>query len=301
MAQLKEPTTYQEQLDILQKRNIVIDDPERCTSILESVNYYRFTAYFLPFKLKDGTYRSGIRFQRVYQIYEFDRKLRGILFSALEEVEIYLRAKFAYFHAHKYGAEGYMEAANYSSHHQAEKFKENLSREISSNKRSAFVIHHNEHYDGHFPIWAVVELFTFGMLSRFYSDMKTSDQKYLARELYGTVPKNVISWLRCCTDLRNICAHYGRLYFRIFPATPASVDATASQARQLWGAVLALKALYPDGEKWNAETLQQLCALLEEYHDDIVLGHIGFPEDWSQKLKMQHNESEDGTGSRHPC
>ena len=287
MTQLKKPTTYQEQLDILRNRNIIIDDPVRCTMVLESVNYYRFTAYFLPFKQKDGTYRDDTCFQRVYRIYEFDRKLRSVLFSALEEVEVYLRAKFAYFHAHKYGAEGYMDAANYSSHHQAEKFKENLDREIASNKRSAFVIHHNEHYDGHFPIWAVVELFTFGMLSRFYSDMTTADQKCLARELYDTIPKNVISWLRCCTDLRNICAHYGRLYYRIFPATPANVDATTSQSRQLWGAILALKELYPDCQKWNTEILPQLCALFEEYQDDIALVHIGFPKDWTQKLEMQ--------------
>lgn len=284
MTQLKKPTTYQDQLAILQKRNIVIEDPARCVSVLESVNYYRFTAYFLPFKQKDGTYRAGTRFQRVYRIYEFDRKLRGILFTALEEVEVYLRAKFAYFHAHKYGAEGYMDAANYSSHHQAEKFKENLTREIASNKRSAFVIHHNEHYDGHFPIWAVVELFTFGMLSRFYSDMKTADQKLLSRELYGTVPKNVISWLRCCTDLRNVCAHYGRLYYRIFPATPSNVNANQIQSRQLWGAVLALHALYPNAEKWNNETLLQLNALFDEYREDISLRHIGFPDDWIQKL-----------------
>lgn len=286
MAELKKPTTYQEQLEILKKRNAVIDDPDFCISVLESVNYYRFTAYFLPFKQKDGTYRNGTQFHQIYQIYEFDRKLRSILFTALEEVEVYLRSKFSYFFAHKYGAEGYMDAANYSSLHQAEKFKENLKREIASNSRSAFVIHHNKRYDGHFPVWVVVELFTFGMLSRFYSDMKTADQKFLARELYDTVPKNIISWLRCCTDLRNICAHYGRLYYRIFPATPANVDATESQARQLWGAVLALKALYPDGKKWNVEILQQLCALFDEYNDDIILSNIGFPNDWVQKLTM---------------
>lgn len=285
MVHLKEPTTYQEQLDILQQRNIVIDDPVRCIAVLESVNYYRFTAYFLPFKQKSGNYRSGTQFQQVYRIYEFDRKLRGILFAALEEVEIYLRAKFSYFHAHKYGAEGYMDAANYSSHHRAEKFKENLDREIASNSRSAFVIHHNTHYEGRFPIWVIMELFTFGMLSRFYSDMTTADQKFLAKELYNTVPKNIISWLRCCTDLRNICAHYGRLYYRIFPATPANVDATQSQARQLWGAVLALKSLYPDSHKWNNEIMPQFCALFEEYQESITLWHIGFPDNWSHKLE----------------
>lgn len=286
MIRLKEPTTYEQQLDILKSRNVVIDDLARCMAVLESVNYYRFAAYFLPFKLADGTYIAGTRFECVYRIYEFDRKLRGILLAALEEVEIYLRAKFAYFHAHKYGAEGYMDPANYSSDHQVEKFHENLTREISSNKRSAFVIHHNEHYDGHFPIWVVVELFTFGMLSRFYSDMKMSDRKHLSKELYNTVPKNVISWLRCCTDLRNICAHYGRLYDRVFPATPANVDANETQATQLWGAVLALKNLYPDEYKWNSETLSQLSALFEEYQEYISLNHIGFPIEWEKKLKM---------------
>lgn len=285
MAQLKEPTTYQEQLRILQNRNVVVDDPTRCIEILESVSYYRFTAYFLPFKQKDGLYQTGTRFYTVYRIYEFDRKLRGILFAALEEVEVYLRTKFAYFHAHKYGAEGYINPTNYSSHHHAEKFRENLEREIAANSRSAFVLHHKQHYDGHFPIWVIVELFTFGMLSRFYSDMATPDQKHLAKEIYHTIPKNIISWLRCCTDLRNICAHYGRLYYRIFPATPANVSAGPTQIHQLWGAILALQALYPNATKWNNEILPQLSTLFEEYQTDISYRHIGFPQDWEIKLK----------------
>jgi len=287
MAELKAPTTYEQQLNILEGRNVVIDDREHCIKLLESVNYYRFTAYFLPFKHIDGNYCEGLQFQRVYRIYEFDRMLRGILFSALEEVEVYLRAKIAYFHAHKYGAEGYMDAANFSDRHKADKFHENVRREIANNGRSAFVIHHNKHYDGHFPIWVIVELFTFGMLSRFYSDLKTPEQKQLARELYGTTPKNVVSWLRCCTDLRNICAHYGRLYFRKFPAIPAGVEADLRQKERLWGAVLALKALYPSAEKWNNEVLPQLNALFEKHSDDIMLRHIGFPDDWGSKLRIE--------------
>lgn len=287
MAQLKKPTTYQEQLDILKSRGITINDPNQCIAVLETVNYYRFTAYFLPFKLSNGQYREGTQFGRVYRIYEFDRKLRSILFAALEEVEIFLRAKFSYFHVHKYGAEGYMDETNFSGKHQAIKFKENLEREISSNKRSAFVAHHNKKYEGHFPLWVAVELFSLGMLSRFYSDMKTEDKKQIARELYGTVHKNISSWLRCCTDLRNICAHYGRLYYRIFPAIPAGVEAETLQLSQLWGAVLALKQLYPIDAAWNSAILSAISALFEEYRDDIVLSHIGFPADWDVQLRKK--------------
>ena len=285
MAQLKKPTTYQEQLNILESRNLVIDSQDHCAEILESINYYRFTAYLLPFKQKDGSYRVGTTFQRAYRIYEFDRKLRNILFAALEEVEIYLRAKFSYFHAHKYGEEGYINPANYSADLKVEKFDANIKRVIEDNKRSAVVVHHQKRYDGHFPVWVIMDLFTFGMLSRFYSDLTTADQKLLAKEIYNSIPKNISSWLRCCTDLRNICAHYGRLYYRKFPATPASFSVGHLHINQLWGAVLALHALYPSATKWNNETLPALQALFEEYSADISLEHIGFPEDWTQKLR----------------
>ena len=82
MPQLKPPTTYEEQLQILHQRGVRFEDSERCRSILAAVSYYRLTAYFLPFKDKGGGY-NGVAFERVYQIYEFDRKLRRILFSAV--------------------------------------------------------------------------------------------------------------------------------------------------------------------------------------------------------------------------
>ena len=126
------------------------------------------------------------------------------------------------------------------------------------------------------------------MLSRFYSDMKTEDKKQLARRLYGTVPKNVSSWLRCCTDLRNICAHYGRLYYRIFPAIPAGIEMKMPQLSQLWGAVLALKQLYPNATTWNGAILSAISALIEEYQDDIILSHIGFPADWATQLRKEN-------------
>jgi abortive infection bacteriophage resistance protein len=80
-----------------------------------------------------------------------------------------------------------------------------------------------ENYGGQFPVWVITELFTFGMLSYFYGDLPTPDQKQIAKDVFGAIPKNLVSWLRCCTDLRNICAHYGRLYFRIFTAIPANL------------------------------------------------------------------------------
>jgi abortive infection bacteriophage resistance protein len=112
------------------------------------------------------------------------------------------------------------------------------------------------------------------------------DQKKLARDLYNTTYKNLISWLRCCTDLRNICAHYGRLYFRIFTAIPAfQPRLPPNSERRLFGAVQALKELYPDSNKWNSEIYQRLVNLIKSNSHVINLNHIGFPVDWEAKLE----------------
>ena len=229
----------------------------------------------------------GTDFNTVYQIYEFDRKLRNLIFAAIEEVEIYLRAKFAYYHAHKYGVLGYMDAANYNQRHRHDRFKELIETEIKNNRKVLFVQHHVDNYEGQFPVWVITELFTFGMLSYFYGDLPTPDQKQIAKDLFGTIPKNLISWLRCCTDLRNICAHYGRLYFRIFTAVPANLPGLEKDTeRRLFGAVLALKSLYPDMDKWDAEIQPALYSLIESYSGIIHLDHIGFPADWIKRLKQ---------------
>ena len=123
------------------------------------------------------------------------------------------------------------------------------------------------------------------MLSRFFDDLKTPDKKKMARELYGTTPQNVSSWLHCLTDLRNICAHYGRLYFRIFTSCPKSFPITTAEKCRLWGAVLALRELYPDAGKWNSEFMPAMSALFEEYKDDINLYHIAFPHNWEEQLR----------------
>lgn len=281
MGEVKLPTTYKEQIEKLRSRGCIINDDVACEAILKNIGYYRLSAYFLPFKTSDGKYRGGISFARIYYIYEFDRKLRNLIFSAIEVIEVSLKSKLSYFHSQKYGPLGYLDPTSFNSKHNDKKFKENISREIDNNRKVLFVKHHIEHYNGNFPLWVISELFTFGMLSYFYNDLTTADKKTFAGANY----KEMVSWLRCCTDLRNICAHYGRLYYRIFSAMPTGFRITEPAKRRLWGAMLTVKALYPSPEKWNLEFMPALEALFEEYKEDIDLYHMALPNDWSDQLR----------------
>ncbi len=174
---------------------------------------------------------------------------------------------------------------DFSERHNAQKFQELIDKEISNNKKVLFVKHHIENYDGVFPIWVITELFTFGMLSYFYADLKTPDKKFLARQLYNTVPQNMTSYLRCVTDMRNIVAHYGRLYYRIFPAIPTNIDVPETAMRKLWGAIQAVRLLYPNKQKWNEEIILTMQKVFNSYADDIDLAHMAFPNDWAERIK----------------
>lgn len=279
MDKVKEPTTYTQQVEKLKSRGCIISDESKSIDFLSSVGYYRLSAYFLPFKKADDAYMPGTTLERIYHIYEFDSRLRRILFSAIESIEINLRSMISYHYSLKYGSLGYYDKQNFNHDHNPKRFKENVEREIKSNRNQPFVKHHIEKYNCKFPLWAVMELFTFGMLSYFYSDMKTEDQK----ALFGKKYKKVRSWLHCCTDLRNMCAHYNRLYYRKFTSIPAGID--VEDNRSLWAQMLVVKELYPSNKNWNTDILPALRKLFDDYHDSIDLKHISFPENWYELLK----------------
>lgn len=283
----KSPTTYTQQMEKLRSRGCVISDEQKCIHLLSCINYYRLTAYFLPFKQVEGVYMPGTDFITVFRIYEFDRKMRHLIFNAIEEVEVRLRRQIAYFHAHKYGSCGYLDAQTFGTKHEHEKFIKRIAVEKKANRKLPFVQHHDEKYAGTFPLWVIIELFPFGMLSHFYSDMTTQDQKCFARDVFGTTYNNLRSWLYCCTNLRNMCAHYGRMYFHIFPACPKlpnGFSVNKNTKNRLFGAVFALMKLYPDKNKWNEEFISLAAKLIKEYDDVIELSHIGFPSNWQLKL-----------------
>ncbi|MCD8106763.1 MAG: Abi family protein [Oscillospiraceae bacterium] len=282
---VKSPKTYEEQVEIIKSKGFVVEDEEKCIDFLHRANYYRLSAYFLPFKKEDGTYLSDTNFSKVQRIYDFDCRMRATLFECIEEIELFLRTQLSYEMGHKYGALGYLNPDNFSDDHNSEKFNNNLERCIEANKRSLVVKHHIKRYSGQFPLWVIIEFFSMGMLSYFYSDLKTPDQKHLARIMYSTNPACLKSWLRCITDLRNLCAHSARLYAWIFTAAPRTEKRMSYQLdRSLFSQIMVLRELYPMKNRWNSTVAAEISALVDEYSEDILLRHIGFPENWRELL-----------------
>lgn len=286
MANLKNPTTFQQQVECFEEKNIIVADKEACTAFLKKVNYYRLSAYHLPFKTEDGKCQPNVTFEQIQKIYEFDKELRMLILGMIEDIEINLRTQIAYYSAHKYGSDGYMIEKNYNKKHNHNNFEKHLSSCIRENSNTLIVKHHISKYNGKFPIWVIIEFFSIGMLSHFYRDMKTTDRKKISKELYNTSHFVLDSWMRCLTDLRNKCAHYSRLYYTIFPAIPKMpINEKYIPTRKLFAQLYMLKLMHPSADVWNNNFLKPLIKLFKKYSLYISREHLDFPYRWKSMLK----------------
>ena len=283
---VKNPATIKAQLDKLRSRGCIIEDEERAKFVLSNINYYRLVHYFSVFLEDKNNYREGTTFEKVMRIYDFDRLLRSLLLTALEEVEISMRAHVSNYHALKYGALGYLNESTFDIHHNHKYFTSKIDRLVETNTGEAMVTHHMRKYGGAFPLWVIMELFSFGMLNTFYSDLKANDKKAIADKAFGVPCRCVEDWLYCLSDLRNACAHYTRLYANKLDNTPKQPgDYHRPLSNTLYDHILVLKRLYPRDDAWRTTFLMRLEMLVMEYSDAVELSHIGFPENWREELE----------------
>jgi abortive infection bacteriophage resistance protein len=107
----KPPKTFEQQLELLIERGLIVDNKEDAISALADLNYYRLEAYWLPFEISRNPHKfiEGTRFDQVLDLYSFDRELRLHILDAIERIEISLRTRWAYYISHEYGAHAYLE------------------------------------------------------------------------------------------------------------------------------------------------------------------------------------------------
>ena len=298
MPQLKPALTYSQQIDRLKNvHSLSITDDDDALEILKKVNYYRLSAYGLGLYREDDKekYIDGISLEYLYRLYEFDSIFRNKLIHVIEQIEIQLRTQLSNFIALKYGPEGYIhqEHFEYKKRKNGESVHsmilESFNKEREHQKNAPFVKHHMSKYEGHFPIWVAVELFTFGNLSSLYSIMILEDRKEIAR-LYDTDPKYLGSWILALVEIRNICAHYGRLYNMPLKQTPHLYSEhqryRVGTLNKIFPALLSIKRMLKSDERWYFfET--QLERLIDKYKDVVRLQCVGFPEEWKDVLSKK--------------
>ena len=97
MMELKKRTSIAEQIELMEKRGLIIRDHSIVAEALRNLNYYRISGYLHDFK-KPGAdeYEDGLTWERLQALYDFDRRFTSILMFALESIEETLKARLAY-------------------------------------------------------------------------------------------------------------------------------------------------------------------------------------------------------------
>ena len=289
LKQHQPPMTIDEQIENLKAIGLIVADEEYAKKILNDISYFRLIkAYSLNLKEKNGNYRDKVSFEQIVELYLFNANFRQIIFPEIEKIEINVRCRIANYFAQQYGVLGYLEADNFVNPEYHKAFLVDIEEEIRRNSKAPFVKNFRENYeDGKLPIYALVEVFSFGTLSKFYKNMKNTDKKAVAKS-FGVGYTYFESWLESISYVRNICAHYGRLYNAKLSKTPILykeyLEAGIGNNR-IFGVLLCIKHLLKKDSHWNL-FVDNVEMLFDKY-ERVDIRTMGFSENWKDLLEMK--------------
>jgi abortive infection bacteriophage resistance protein len=288
----KPAKTYAEQLQILKSRGLAISDEDRALHCLAHHNYYRLSAYRFPLTVQGNpdAFLPGTTFDDLWNLYHFDRTLRQFISEAVKRVEISVRSRWAYVLAHAHGPQAYEHATVFSNTRRHTEALSRLDEELDRSKED-FVAHYRNKYGMQRPpIWAVCEAMSFGLLSRFYENIKRDGDKKQIASTYSLSIDNLKSLLEHCVYIRNLCAHHSRLWNRRFTITvglpkscPASVipNLHPKEDRRIYNTIVLLihmLSVIEPASTWSSRLTTQLVPL-----DARFLPQMGFPADWKDR------------------
>lgn len=218
----KRPLTIPEQVTRLKRRGLLFDNETEASAYLFNISYYRLRAYTYPFQ--DNTEgsdheftRNDIHFKDIIDLYCFDRRLRSLIFNAIEKIEVAMRTKIVQVYAESTDdSHWYLEPDLYRRGY------DDLMQHIKSDvdrSNEDFI----KHYKGKYsnppmpPSWMALEVVSFATLSRLYQDLKLDDRKEYIAKVFGLPKVGILeNWLHAISNLRNCCAHHSRVWNRRF-------------------------------------------------------------------------------------
>ena len=305
MLYSKPATTIDEQIEMLRERGMIGDDA-LMRRWLETVGYYRLSAYWLPFEVpaqapltRSKRFRPNTQFEVIVDIYMFDRRLRLLIMEAIERIEIALRSRWTNRLSLAHGAHAHMDPKVFQSgHDHIMRLAGIAARTGESNE--VFVEHYRKKYTEPFlpPLWVVTELMTFGELSKWVAATRDPSVKTAVAADLGLPTREALEGtLQLLSYIRNICAHHGRVWNRHTVKRLPNI-------RRFHDDLVVHESVTPSGRQIQPENriynpLAVLARLLRHQSADTTfparvrdliekrppdqLEAMGFPKDWTNR------------------
>ena len=221
----KQPIALLQQLKLLEQRGLIIQNEEIALSQLQSISYFRLASYWHSMEVPNSDkhqFLPNSNFDDVIELYQFDKKLRTLVFTSIQDIEIALRTRIIQCFSLKYGAFWFMDVRLFKNESIFAACLENIQKEVNRSNED-FLKEHFKKYDEPSlpPVWKTMEVISFGTLSKLYCNFNDTGVKKQVAKSFG-LPQYLYleSWMKCASVLRNYCAHHARLWNRRFPIMP---------------------------------------------------------------------------------
>lgn len=314
---LKEFKSLTDQLNLLKDRGLKIGDEEKAELYLLTNNYYNIiNGYGKFFCSEKNKYDDDATFEKIAQLYFFDKEIKQILFSSILDVEKHLKSSIAHRFAERFQNQtyAYLNTNNYSSDKILEisNIVSKFSKIINTNKK--FKNNSINHYVNNYsdvPIWVIIDYIEFGDLLTFIKNLDKSLQNDVAIDLVSFVldnlkitqqftPETMLGLLNNIRETRNVCAHNNRLigfecrasstYYSdlhsLFNITPDD------SRKNVFTTFISLQCFLSNSEyaKLHNSIRKRVNQLKNKVGQDKVneiLEQLGFPINWNDQPKLR--------------
>ena len=303
--------TLDEQIDILKNKGLIINDTKYAKEVLLRENYFFLNGYRHLLVNKDRTFKHGATFEELYSIFLFDRSLRNIIFKYLLVIENNLKSIFSYQLSKKYGykEKDYLKNDNFTTapekQAQLNDLLRKMKRQIRVNGAQHTATQHYAANYGYIPLWILVKVLSFGIISELFQVLKSEDQKEIANT-FGVDIDTLIVYLPILANYRNLCAHEDILYEN---KTQKAIDDTVyhhllkiekvedeySKGKyDLFALIIIMKQLLePEAFKNMAYEIDNVIDTLNYNLNvikiDNVLDRMGFPLNWKDLVNIERS------------
>ena len=304
--------TLDEQVDILKQKGLKISDPKYTKEVLLRENYFFLNGYRHPFVNKDKSFKQGTTFEELYSLFLFDRSLRNVIFKYLLVIENNLKSIFSYQLSKKYGykEKDYLKNTNFTTvpekQAQLNDLLRKMKRQIRVNGAQHTATQHYASNYGYIPLWILVKVLSFGIISELYQVLKQEDQKEIS-DVFGIEIDTLIVYLPILANYRNLCAHEDILYEN---KTQKAINDTVyhhllkiekveeeySKGKyDLFALIIIMKQILEEEAFKNMtyeidNIIETLNYNLHTIKIDNILDRMGFPLNWKDLSKIERSK-----------
>ena len=300
-----------EQVEIFKYKGLIINDEKYAKEVLLRENYFFLSGYRHLFMNPENPkfYLEGTTFEELYSLFLFDRQFRNIIFKNLLIVENNAKSIFSYQLSKKYGYKenDYLKPSNFDmspdKSRQVNDLIKKMKRQVRVNgSQHTATAHYISNY-GYIPLWVLVKVLSFGIISEFYSILKMDDRVSIAK-IYNINVEDLTNYLSLLANYRNVCAHEDILYEN---KTQREINNTVYHAllgikrvdneyvqgkNDLFALLIILRQLLRNEDVKNLileidRALENLKLNLHTIPIEKVLDRMGFPYNWKEIANIE--------------